>query len=84
MTGDATPEDAVDTTATLDTVRSWPVEDQLNLVFQVWDDITDAGWRPTPSPELLAELDRRLAAHAADPSRAMTWDQVVAHAKRAR
>ena len=74
----------MDTTATLDAVRGWPVEDQLDLVFRLWDQITDAGWRPSPSPELLAELHRRLAAHAADPGRALTWEQVVAHAKRAR
>lgn len=71
-------------TAAFDAVRGWPVEDQLDLVFRLWDQITDAGWRPTPSPELFAEFDRRLAAHAADPSRAMTWEQVVAHANQPR
>ncbi len=70
--------------ATLECVREWPVEDQLELVFQLWDQITDNHWRPSPSPELLTELNRRLEAHAADPGRAMTWEQVVAHATRAR
>ena len=74
----------MDTTGTLDTVRNWPVEDQLELVFQLWDQIVDAGWRPTPSPELLAELQRRLAAHTAHPTRALTWEQVVAHVRRVR
>lgn len=73
----------MDTTATLDAVREWPVEDRLDLVFRLWDQITDSGWQAPPSPELLAELDRRLAAHAADPSRVLTWDQVVASLKRA-
>ncbi len=68
----------MDTTATLDAVRGWPVEDRLDLVFRLWDQIADSGWQASPSPELLAELDRRLAAHAADPSRVLTWDQVVA------
>ena len=77
-------ETAVDTTATLGTVRTWPVEEQLELVFRLWDQISDAGWRPSPSPELLAELQRRLALHAANPGRAMTWEQVVAHARQAR
>jgi putative addiction module component (TIGR02574 family) len=72
------------TADTLQSVGSWPVEDQLELVFRLWDQITDAGWRPAPSPELLAELDRRLAAHAADPSRVLTWEQVVAHVRRRR
>lgn len=72
----------MDPTATLDTVRTWPVEDQLELVFRLWDQISDAGWRPVPSPELLAELERRLAAHDADPRRALTWEQVVARVRR--
>jgi putative addiction module component (TIGR02574 family) len=73
----------MDTTATLDAVRDWPVEDRLDLVFRLWDQIADAGWRPTPTPELLAELDRRLAAHAADPARVLTWEQVVASLRKA-
>lgn len=72
----------MDATPTLEAVRGWPVEDQLDLVFRLWDQIVDAGWRPAPSPELLGELRRRLAAHAADPSRALTWEQVVAHVRR--
>jgi putative addiction module component (TIGR02574 family) len=79
-----TEEYAVDTTATLDAIRALPVEDQLDLVFQLWDQIVDAGWRPMPSPELLEELRRRLAAHDADPSRALTWEQVVEHVRRDR
>lgn len=67
-----------------DAVRGWPVEDQLDLVFQLWDHIADRGWRPTPDPALLAELDRRLAAYDADPARALTWEQVVAHVRRPR
>ncbi len=70
--------------ATLENARRWPVEDQLDLVFGLWDQIVDSGWQPTPSPELVAVLRRRLAAHDADPSRAKTWDEVVAHVRRPR
>ena len=70
--------------STLEEVRSWPVADQLDLVFQLWDQIVDAGLTPRPSAELEAELRRRLAAHDADPTRALTWEQVVAHVRRAR
>ncbi len=70
--------------ATLDAVRDWPVEDQLDLVFRLWDQIVDGGWRPVVDPGLLDEFQRRLAAHATDPTRALTWDQVVAHVKRVR
>ncbi|MBO0697413.1 MAG: addiction module protein [Zavarzinella sp.] len=68
-------------TTTLEAVRNWPLEEQLELVFGLWDQIVDRGWRPTPSPELAAELERRLAAHDADPSRALSWEQVVAHVR---
>lgn len=69
---------------TSETVRSWPVEEQLDLVFRLWDQITNSGWQPTASPELLDELQRRLAKHEADPSRVLTWDEVMAHVKRDR
>jgi putative addiction module component (TIGR02574 family) len=65
----------VNAAATLDTVREWPVEDQLDLVFRMWDQIVDAGWRPILEPGLLDEFHRRLAAHTADPTRALTWDE---------
>ena len=71
-------------TTTLEAVRSWPVEDQLELAFGLWDQIVDSGWRPSLSPELAAELDRRLAAHAADPNNVFTWDEVLAHIRRPR
>lgn len=72
----------MDTTATLQSAGGLPLEEQLDLVFRLWDQIAESGWRPTPAPELLTEFDRRLAAHDADPGRAMTWEQVVAHAQR--
>jgi putative addiction module component (TIGR02574 family) len=71
----------VNATATLDAVRDWPVEDQLDLVFRLWDQIVDAGWRPALEPGLLDELNRRLAAHDMDPTRALTWEQVVSHVR---
>jgi len=58
-------------------VQSWPLEEQLEFVFDLWDGIMDRGVRPKPTPELLAELRRRVAKHDLDPSRALTWEQVV-------
>lgn len=68
----------------LELVRDLPLENQLELAFGLWDQVVDGGWRPTPSPELAAELERRLAAHDADPGRALTCEQVVAHVRRPR
>lgn len=69
-------------TATLEAVGAWPVADRLELLFRLWDQIVESGWRPTPSRERLAELDRRLAAYDADPSPGLTWDEVAAHVRR--
>ena len=44
----------------------------------------DNGWRPELTEELKAELDRRVTAHEADPTRALTWEQVLAHVRRPR
>ncbi len=70
--------------ATLDAVRDSPVEDQLDLVFGLWDQIVDTGWRPALEPGQLDELQRRLASHDADPTLALSWEQVVAHVRRTR
>ena len=74
----------MDPTTALQAVQSWPPEDQLDFLFRAWDQLIDGGWRPEPSDDLKAELDRRLAVYQADPSRGLTWEQVVAHVKRPR
>ena len=70
--------------STLEEVRSWPIDEQLDLVFELWDRIIDTGWTPRPSEPLEAELRRRLAAYEADPTNVLTWEQVVARVRRAR
>jgi putative addiction module component (TIGR02574 family) len=70
----------MDPTDTLHTVQSWPLQEQLDFAFRVWDGIVDAGWRPELTEELKAELERRLVAHQADPTRALTGDEVLAQA----
>ena len=74
----------MDPNPTLASVSGWPVEDRLELVFRLWDQILDQGIQPPPSEDLAAELKRRLAAHEADPSRVLSWEQVEAHVRRAR
>jgi putative addiction module component (TIGR02574 family) len=67
----------MDPSTTLQAVRGWPLEDQLEFVFRLWDQLVDDGWQPEPTEELVAELDRRLAAHEADPGNVRTWEQVL-------
>jgi len=69
---------------TLQTVQSWPLQEQITFAFQVWDASVDAGWPPEITEEFKAELDRRLAAHTADPTRDLTWEEVLTHVRRSR
>jgi putative addiction module component (TIGR02574 family) len=69
-----TPMDMI---TALQTVREWPAEDQLDFDFRLWDQLVADGWQPVPTDDLIAELDRRLTAHDADPTNVRTWDQVL-------
>jgi putative addiction module component (TIGR02574 family) len=67
----------MDPTTTLEAARQWSVEDRLFVVFNLWDQLVEDGWQPEPTDELIAELDRRLAAHQANPSKVRTWEQIL-------
>jgi putative addiction module component (TIGR02574 family) len=71
----------MDPAATLQAAREWPVEDRLEFVFRMWDQLVEDGWKPEPADDLIAELDRRMAAHEADPTNVRTWEQVVQRLK---
>jgi putative addiction module component (TIGR02574 family) len=70
-------DEFMDPAMTVQAVRGWPVEDRLELVFRLWDQLVEDGWGPEPDEDLNAELDRRLAAHEADPTNVRTWEQVL-------
>ncbi len=57
---DELPEggEVMSTTATIDEIRSWPVEQRLEIVFKLWDEILDSGWQPEMNESLRAELGR--------------------------
>jgi putative addiction module component (TIGR02574 family) len=63
-----------------DALRHLSVAERLQLVADLWDTIAeDAPEEALPlTPELAAELDRRLAEHDADPGSALGWDGVRA------
>ncbi|HVC97212.1 MAG TPA: addiction module protein [Pirellulales bacterium] len=55
------------------------VAERIILVQDLWDSIeADTNSVYTPTPELRAELDRRLAAHRANPTEGFTWEEVKA------
>ncbi len=65
-------------------VQSWPVEDRLRLIEEVWDGLSDEGYELELTEDLKALLDRRLAALDADPGRVLTWDEIKSYVRRAR
>ena len=64
----------------LQRLRGLPVAERLELISVLWDSVAqDAPDAAFPvSPELSAELDRRLAEHDANPESALEWEQVRA------
>ena len=74
----------MDPTTTLKAVREWPLADRLEFLFRLWDQLVEDGWQPEPTDELMAELDRRLAAHLSEgcPGRALGLDLETARKQR--
>ena len=53
------------------------VAEKITLVQDIWDSIeSDTRHEFVVTPELRAELDRRLAAHRAIPNEGYSWDEV--------
>jgi putative addiction module component (TIGR02574 family) len=63
-------------TSLFDQVRQLSVEEQLEFVEALWDSIGDRNAVPGPTDAQKAELDRRLADHAANPEDLVPWDEV--------
>jgi putative addiction module component (TIGR02574 family) len=74
----------MDTTALVQAFGALPPEDRLELLYQLWDQLLDDGWKPTLDDERKAELERRWAKFRASPASGLTWDQVVAEVRRPR
>jgi putative addiction module component (TIGR02574 family) len=63
-------------------VESWPVEDRLRLMEQIWDGLLGQGPEPELTEVQKAEIDRRLADDDAAPDDVVSWDEVRADALR--
>jgi putative addiction module component (TIGR02574 family) len=61
-------------------LRRLSVAERLQLVEDLWDSIAkDAPDEALPvTPELAAELDRRVAEHEHEPTAALPWEEVRA------
>ena len=62
-------------------LRRLPVADRIKLVGDLWDSIAqDAPEEAFPmTPELAAELDRRLEEADADPASGIRWEELRAN-----
>ena len=65
-------------TETLNAIKSWSVDDRVELVNQIWDSIADDSGVPKITDPLRTELDRRIAVYESDPSAVLTWEQIEA------
>ncbi len=74
----------MDMKTVLDAVHSWPAEDRLRLIEEVWDGLSDEDRDPELTDDVKALLDRRLAALDADPANVLTWEQIRQSARRPR
>lgn len=61
---------------TISDISTLPIGDRLRVVHAIWDTLPD-DVDLSQSPEQQAELDRRLAAHRADPSTAISHDELM-------
>lgn len=65
----------------LSELREWPAEERLDLLFGLWDQLVEDGWKPTLSEDLKLEIDRRWSNYRANPESAMSFEQIVADVK---
>ena len=70
----------MDYQSVLSEVESWPVDDRVRLVQDVWDRLVDQGLEPELTDEMKAELDRRVEEMDRNPGLGVPWDVVKARA----
>jgi putative addiction module component (TIGR02574 family) len=57
-------------------IRSLPIADRVHLVEQIWNSIAEDEQSFQLTDAQKAELDRRIEAHDADPTRGTPWEEV--------
>lgn len=68
----------MDLKAILAEVQTWPAEDRLRLLEEVWDGLSEKG--AELSDDLKDLLDRRLEALDRNPEAVVSWEDVEARA----
>ena len=57
-------------------LQTLPVDQKIEIIGQLWDDIDDSNAPISLSPAVIAEIDRRRAELAADPSNSIDRDEM--------
>ena len=70
----------MDFDAVLTAVRSWPTEDRLRLIGEVWDDLSEEDVTSELTEGLKRLLDRRIEALERNPEAVIPWEIVEARA----
>ena len=70
----------MDDSATLTEIRSLSVQERLRIVEAIWDSIEADSEDLELTPAQREMLERRLAAHAANPDAVVPWEVVKAEA----
>ena len=65
-------------TSILDTAKSLPLSERIELVEAIWESIIQDGYEPELTIAQAEELDRRLAAHENNPDDVVAWEAVKA------
>ena len=65
-------------------VQSWPTEDRIRLIEEVWDGLSSEGHEPELTEDLKDLLDRRLAALDSGPGNVVTWEEIKEYVRRPR
>lgn len=68
----------MDYRSVLEEVESWPVDERIRLVQDVWDRLVDRGYEPELTEGMKAELDRRVEELDRNPDAGVPWEEVKA------
>jgi putative addiction module component (TIGR02574 family) len=60
----------------LDTAKSLPLAERIELVEALWESIIQDGHEPELTTAQREELDQRLAAHEKHPDDVVSWESV--------
>ncbi len=68
----------MDYQSVLNEVETWPIDDRIRLVQNVWDRLVDQGYEPELTEEMKAGLGRRVEEMDRNPGSGVPWEDVKA------